>query len=119
MNQSLIVTNFQDKINEIKALIKYVEGDSESFCRGSIQRIRFILINDYVISVVKGDGAYAGQRDNTFEMAVIAPNGKLDYTHTEGDVLSYQTIEDLVELIKKVITAPKELPPLSLPGKLE
>lgn len=103
--KSLIFPTLQDRVNEVKPFIKNIEGDVEDFASGSIQRMRFVLVNGYSISVVKGFGTYSGSRDNTFEMAVINPQGDLDYQFTEGDVLGHQTVEDLINLIKTVVSA--------------
>lgn len=54
------------------------------------------------VSCVQGHGIYNDKQ--TFELAVINDIGKLDYSLTDGDVLCYQTIEDLITLIKKVAT---------------
>lgn len=100
----------QDRLSGIKHLVKEVEGNVEEFGLGKLQRIRFILINGYSISLIKGYGAYAGKSDATFEMAVIGPDGDLDYTLTDGDVLGHQNLDDFINLVHKVINHYKVIP---------
>jgi hypothetical protein len=92
----------QDRLSGIKHLVKEVEGNTEEFGLGQLQRIRFILVNGYSISLIKGFGAHAGTKDATFEMAVLDPQGELDYTLTDGDVLGHQTLDDFISLVHKV-----------------
>lgn len=97
----------QDRLSGIKHLVKEVEGNTEAFSMGQLQRLRFILVNGYSISLIKGFGAYAGEKDSTFEMAVLDPSGDLDYTLTDGDVLGHQTLDDFINLVHKVINQNK------------
>ena len=94
----------QDRLSGIKHLVKEVEGNIQDFGLGEMQRIRFILINGYSISLIKGFGAYAGKSDATFEMAVLDHNGELDYTLTDGDVIGHQNLDDFVNLVNQVIS---------------
>ena len=61
-----------------------------------------IFDNGWSLSIIHGDMAYCDAK--TFEVAVIGPDGKIDYTHTNGDVLSYQTAEDIAALEKMIRT---------------
>ena len=63
--------------------------------------------NGWSLSVISGDGCYsnAGANPPEYEVAVIDPNGKINYDHSKGDVLGWQTpdmIDDLAERIKKI-----------------
>lgn len=98
MNEAL-----QERLSSLKPFIKSIDGNTEDFIGGEIHRIRFELINGYSISLIKGHGVYSGKNDATFEMAVIDPSGSLDYTLTDGDVLGYQTVDDFVQMVHKVI----------------
>ena len=52
--------------------------------------------NGWGLSVISGYGTYSDA--DTYEVAVVNPEGELDYTHTNGDVLSYQTVADIEAL---------------------
>lgn len=97
----------QDRLSSVKHLVKSVEGDVEDFSMGQLQRIRFILVNDYSISLIKGFGTYSGKNDATFEMAVLDPDGNLDFDQTDGDVLGHQTVDDFVTMVQKIANLKK------------
>lgn len=61
----------------------------------SIRRTRVSFSNGYELSLVQGWGMHCDE--GTYEVAVIKDE-KLDYTHTEGDVLGYQSPEEVLSL---------------------
>ena len=56
--------------------------------------------NGYGISVISGKGTYSNE--GTYEVAILY-KGELTYnTHITGDVLGWQTPEQITEVIKQV-----------------
>jgi hypothetical protein len=73
---------------------------------GVISRITFD--NGYGASVVKGEHTYGG-RDGLYELAVISPNGQLDYTTPiTDDVIGYLRPEDVTDVLIKIQQLPKK-----------
>ena len=63
--------------------------------------------NGWSLSVTSGQGCYsdAGANPPQYEVAIIDPKGKINYEHSKGDVLGWQTpdmIDSLAERIKKI-----------------
>ena len=56
--------------------------------------------NGWSISVINGHGTYAD--GETFEVAVLNPDGELCYAHTNGDVLGWQSTDE-IEVLKQRI----------------
>jgi hypothetical protein len=59
------------------------------------KRTRVVFSNGYELSIVNGWGMHCDA--GTYEVAVIKDE-KLDYTHTRGDVLGYQSPEEILSL---------------------
>lgn len=57
--------------------------------------------NDYGVSVVKFNGSY-GYHQNLWEVAILYKNSLTYSTDITGDVLGYQTKQDVTDVMKKV-----------------
>ena len=79
--------------------------DSSDIVIGKLFRLRIVLINGYSISLVNGPLTRSSINDGkiTFEVGVIDRNGDLDYSLTDGDLLSHQDFRDLLSLIERVL----------------
>lgn len=63
-------------------------------------QLRITFENGYGLSVITGDFSYSD--GITFEIAVINPSGRLDYTTPiTDDVIPYADMDDLVEIMKQ------------------
>jgi hypothetical protein len=87
----------QNRLDDIKHLFSQVEGLGVD---DGISRVRIIFNSGVQISCVRGHGMH--HNNESMEVAILGKDGQLDYTLTDGDVLGYQTLDDLIELIKKV-----------------
>lgn len=104
------ITPFYEGLSSVRHLISGIEGEVKAEL--GLARLRLVFEHGAMISVVRGHGSYSDAK--TFEVAVLDPKGKLDYSLTDGDVLGYQTMEDLVILIRKVYDFYQpQLPPSS------
>ena len=56
--------------------------------------------NGWVVSVISGPHSYSDV--NSYEVAVFDPTGEMNYSHTGGDVLGWQSPEEIEELIKRI-----------------
>ena len=69
--------------------------------------------NGYALSIVAGSWLYSG--DSTYEVAVLKKDEDGDYSvnyepeFVEGDVLGYQTVEEIQEHIKELSVFKKEI----------
>lgn len=72
----------------------------------NIIRHRIHCANGYTISLVRGDNVYCDMtKPNNYEVAIFNPNNELCYP--EGicdDVMGYQNLNDIINILKKVIT---------------
>ena len=74
-------------------------GKLTSFTPG---RIEIRLANYYSVSILYGGIGYSSE--GTYELAVINPDSKLDYTTpVTDDVLAYRTIEEVEAAIKLLL----------------
>ena len=104
------LTPFYEGIASVRHLISSIEGEVKP--EMGLARLRLVFEHGAMISVVRGHGSYSDSK--SFEIGVLNPAGKLDYTLTDGDVLGYQSMEDLVILIRKVYEFYQpQLPPSS------
>lgn len=87
----------QNRLADVKHLFSHIEGLGND---DGISRVRIIFYSGIQISCVRGYGIHHDKY--SMEIAILGKDGQLDYTLTNGDVLGYQTLEDLIELIKKV-----------------
>ena len=69
--------------------------------------IRVFLRNGLILSIVSGGTSYSSIENDTFEVAIFE-DGKLNYTLTDGDVLSHQSLDDIRDLIIKIGGAKNE-----------
>ncbi len=65
-----------------------------------IERERVEFDNGWSLSIIWGGSTYSDS--NTVEVAVINPQGELDYTHTDGDVLGWQSPDDVIDITEKI-----------------
>lgn len=73
------------------------------------RRTRYEFPNGYGASVISGE-LFHCDAEHPYEIGLLK-NGKLDYRALGGeidDVLSYQTDEDLMIVLAKLISLPKE-----------
>lgn len=60
--------------------------------------------NGWSLSVIAGNGLYSDLDADppTYEVCVLNSEGKPDYAHTNGDVLAYQTVEQIDSLACRI-----------------
>lgn len=59
------------------------------------------------VSIIRHAGSY-GSNAGLFEVAVLSADGRLDYsTPVTDDVLGWQTVADVLEVMKQVADLPK------------
>lgn len=82
-------------------MFKYPHTDGA--CRSvANEHYVFKFANGYGASVIRGFGSY-GNEDKLFELAVLNPNGRLDYsTPITDDVLGYLTTTDVNDLLDRI-----------------
>lgn len=83
-------TSFFNSISS--KIVDCYRNDNENL---AIKRTRIVFSNGYELSIVNGWGMHCDEA--TYEVAVIKDE-KLDYTHTDGDVLGYQSPEEILRL---------------------
>ena len=63
-------------------------------------RDRMDFKNGWGLSIISGPNTYSD--NGTFEVAVLDPQGNINYDHTNGDILSYQSVQDIEVIAKKI-----------------
>ena len=58
------------------------------------------LDNGWTVSVINGPHTYSDV--NSYEVGVIDPTGHLNYKHPDGDVLGWQSPEEVMAMIEKI-----------------
>lgn len=76
---------------------------------GADHRETVYFANGYGVSVIRNAGSY-GFSEGLFEVAVLGPDGELDYsTPVTNDVLGWQSVDDVLEAMKAVSELPAVL----------
>ena len=86
---------FSLSLNNVSQYVIGIKKKQEN----AIYGIDCVLSNGYELSIIKGRGTYSNK--DTFEVAVIR-DGYIAYDITDGDVLGYQSAEQVRQLICKV-----------------
>ena len=63
-------------------------------------RDRMDFKNGWGLSIISGPNTNSD--NGTFEVAVLDPQGNINYDHTNGDVLSYQSVQDIEIIAQKI-----------------
>ena len=91
-------------IDPKKELIEYVSGmpnfefGNRRLGGHNTKVLRLYLKNTLIISLASGDMTYSS--DGTYEVAILK-DGQINYELTNGDVLKFQSPEDIRELVIK------------------
>lgn len=81
----------------LSSKIVKVEQSVNPYTKG--QHLQVYFSNGYSLSIPTGADTYSDS--TTYEVAVKR-NGRLDYEHTDGDVLTWQTVQQIHDLAIRI-----------------